>query len=422
MIRGLRQYFSRETIAVLQIRNFRRFLAFRFFMTMGTMMQSVIVGWHLYKLTGSVLALGMIGLVEVIPQVSVTLFAGHYVDIMDRRKIIMNTSMLLLLGSGILIIYSIPFFNAYKHFGTSPIYITFFITGFVRGVLMPAHTAFIGQMVPRPLLPNAATWNSANWQISAVTGPAIGGLVYGFFGIIPAYVTVFVLYLTAFTLIRMVESLGPVNGNGDKGDMMTNIREGVRFVFRSKVLLGAFSLDMFAVLFGGAVAVLPAFASDVLHVGPQGLGVLRACPAIGSIIMALILAVRPPMTNTGKYMLLGVTGFGLCMIGFSLSKVFWLSAMFLLLSGICDNVSVVIRQTILQLYTPEEMKGRVASVNSIFVGSSNELGAFESGVAARFMGLIPSVIFGGTMTLLVTGIIGWKSPQLRRLSLKHAIG
>jgi hypothetical protein len=333
----------------------------------------------------------------------------------------MNTSFLLLIGAGILILYSIPFFNAYQSLGTTPIYVTFFITGFVRGILMPAHTAFIGQLIPRKLLPNAATWSSANWQISAVMGPAAGGLVYGFFGITPAYITVFIFYLTAFFLIRMVDSLGPVNESGNKGDMMTNIREGIRFVFRNKILLGAFSLDMFAVLFGGAVAVLPAFASDILHTGPQGLGFLRACPAIGSIVMSLILAARPPMVNTGRYLFLGVTGFGLCIIGFSLSTIFWVSAIFLVLSGVCDNVSVIIRQTILQLYTPEEMKGRVASVNSIFIGSSNELGAFESGVAAKFMGLVPSVIFGGTMTLIVAIIIGWKSPSLRNLSLKHKI-
>jgi hypothetical protein len=247
-------------------------------------------------------------------------------------------------------------------------------------------------------------------------------MVYGLFGIIPAYSTVFILFLSAYFIIRSVDSLGPINDNGNRGDMIANIREGIQFVFRSKILLGAFSLDMFAVLFGGAVAVLPVFASDILHTGPQGLGFLRACPAIGSIIMSLVMTARPPLKNTGRFLFLGVTGFGICIIGFSLSKIFWISSLFLFFSGVFDNISVVIRQTILQLYTPEEMKGRVASVNSIFIGSSNELGAFESGVAARFMGLIPSVIFGGTMTLLVTAIIGWKFPPLRRLSLKHSVG
>lgn len=411
---------SGETANVLQLPDFRKFLAFRFFMTMATLMQSVIVGWHLYNLTGSVLALGLIGLTEVIPQISVSLFAGHYVDILDRRKIILNTSLLLLVGSGILFLYSIPSFQAYRHLGIFPLFITFFITGFVRGILAPAHTALLGQLVPRDQLPRAATWNSANWHIAAVAGPAVGGLVYGFLGLTPAYLTVFFSYLFSYLLIWRLKSPGPVGSVGNT-DMLENIREGIRFVFRNQILLGAFSLDMFAVLFGGAVAVLPAFASDVLHIGPQGLGFLRACPALGAILMSLFLASHPPLKNTGRYLFLGVAGFGFSIMGFALSKWFLLSAFFLFLSGIFDNISVVIRQTILQLFTPEEMKGRVASVNSIFIGSSNELGAFESGVAARFLGLIPSVIFGGFITLLVVLFIRRKAPMLRQLSFRDAV-
>jgi len=418
MIRLIKNYFSGEAAAVLHLPNFRRLLAFRFTMTMATMMQSIVVGWHLYQLTGSVLALGMIGIVEVIPQVSVSLFAGHYIDILDRQKIIRYTSLLLFLGSGILVIYSIPSFRGYETFGTLPVYITFFITGFVRGILMPAHTAFMGQLVPRPLLANAATWTSINWHISAVAGPAAGGLIYGFFGITVAYIMVFLFYLISFYLIGTVEKQGPVNQNAPRGKMKTNIADGIRYVFNNPVLLGAFTLDMFAVLFGGAVAVLPAFAKDVLQIGPQGLGFLRSCPAIGAIIMSFFLASFPPVKHTGRYLLAGVAGFGLCIIGFALSKVLFISAFFLVLSGACDNISVVIRQTILQLFTPEEMKGRVASVNSIFVGSSNELGAFESGMAASIMGLVPSVVFGGTMTLVVVGVVGWRFVSLRRLSLK----
>jgi MFS family permease len=414
----IRRYFSGDASAVLQLPDFRNFLAFRFFLTMATLMQSVIVGWHLYSLTGSVLALGMIGLVEVIPQISVSLFAGHYVDILDRRKIIMNTTILLLLGSSILFFYSLPSLHAFQKLGTFPIYCTFFITGLVRGILMPAHTALLGQLVPRKLLPNAATWNSVNWQLAAVAGPAFGGLVYGFFGISIAYLIVFLFYLSSFILMSKMSGKGPVSNRVDN-DMFANIREGISFVFKNQVLLGAFSLDMFAVLFGGAVAVLPAFASDVLHVGPQGLGFLRACPAIGAIVMSFFLASRPPLNHTGKILFFAVAGFGFCMIGFALSVVTWLAAFFLILSGVFDSISVVIRQTILQLYTPEEMKGRVASVNSIFIGSSNELGAFESGVAARLLGLIPSVIFGGSMTLLVVLFVSRKSPTLRKLSLKE---
>jgi MFS family permease len=415
-----KSYFKGDASVVLKLPNFRKFLAFRFFMTMATLMQSVIVGWHLYSLTGSILALGMIGLVEVIPQISIALFAGHYVDILNKRKIIMNTTILLIVGSVILFLYSLPVMNAFATFGTFPIYITFFITGVARGILMPAHTAMLGQLVPRVHLANAATWNSANWHVAAVAGPAIGGMMYGFFGISTAYLIISFTYLSSYLIIWRMDI--PIEETIRKDtNMIANIREGVSFVFRNQVLLGAFSLDMFSVFFGGAVALLPAFASDILHVGPEGLGFLRACPAIGAIFMAFFLASRPPLKHTGTVLYIGIIGFGLSMIGFALSKVLWLSASFLILSGVCDNISVIIRQTILQLFTPEKMKGRVASVNSIFVGSSNELGGFESGVTARFMGLVPSVIFGGVMTLVTVWIIGWKMPYLRKLSLQEKL-
>ena len=400
-------------------KNFRLFLSYRFFLTMATLMQSVVVSWQLYNLTKNVFSLGLIGLVEVIPQVSIALFAGHFIDIWDRRKIIINTSLLLLVGSAILLAYSIPSFNAFALYGTIPIFITIFLTGFVRGILMPAHTALLGQLVPREKLAKAATWNSASWHIAAVLGPAIGGLIYGFFGIIAAYSTVFCFFLISIVLILSTKKVAKVvvEKKNDEG-IFISIKEGIRFVFKSEMLLGAFSLDMFAVLFGGAVAMLPAFASDILKVGPEGLGFLRSCPAIGAILMSFILMVRLPEHKTGTYLMWAVVGFGFCMIGFALSTNFYLSALLLFLSGIFDNVSVVIRSTILQLYTPNEMRGRVASVNSIFIGSSNELGAFESGSAARFMGLVPSVVFGGVMTLVVVGFAAKMAPGLRKLSLK----
>jgi MFS family permease len=284
---------------------------------------------------------------------------------------------------------------------------------------MPAHTALLGQLVPREKLAKAATWNSASWHIAAVLGPAIGGLIYGFFGIIAAYSTVFCFFLISIVLILSTKKVAKVvvEKKNDEG-IFISIKEGIRFVFKSEMLLGAFSLDMFAVLFGGAVAMLPAFASDILKVGPEGLGFLRSCPAIGAILMSFILMVRLPEHKTGTYLMWAVVGFGFCMIGFALSTNFYLSALLLFLSGIFDNVSVVIRSTILQLYTPNEMRGRVASVNSIFIGSSNELGAFESGSAARFMGLVPSVVFGGVMTLVVVGFAAKMAPGLRKLSLK----
>ena len=399
--------------------NFRKFLSYRFLLTVATLMQSVIVGWHMYSLTNSVFFLGLIGLVEVIPQVSVSLFAGHFIDIWNRKKIILNTSVLLLLGSSILLVYSIPSLHSFSRFGVFPLFITIFLTGFVRGILMPAHVALLGQLVPRENLAKAATWNSAIWHIAAVLGPAIGGLVYGFFGLVAAYSFVFSFFLLAVIAIALVSvEHKPLKREGSEG-VFVSIKEGIRFVFKSEMLLGAFSLDMFAVLFGGAVALLPVFASDILKVGPEGLGFLRSCPAIGAIFMSFLLMAKTPGKNAGKLLLCAVFAFGLCMIGFALSTNFFLSAALLLLSGVFDNVSVVIRSTILQLYTPNEMRGRVAAVNSIFIGSSNELGAFESGTAARFMGLVPSVIFGGAMTLVVVGLATKFAPGLRRLSLKE---
>ncbi|MDP4210086.1 MAG: MFS transporter [Bacteroidota bacterium] len=411
-----------NAFAVIRNRDFRFFLFYRFFMTTATLMQSVVVSWQIYSLTKNVLLLGVIGLVEVIPQVSIALFAGHFVDIWDRRNIIKYTTLLLLLGSAILTAYSIPSLNCHALFGIFPIFITIFLTGLVRGILMPAHTAFMGQLVPREHLTSAATWNSTNWQIAAVTGPAIGGLIFGFCGIVPAYSVVFGLFLISFLLILKIKSK-PISINVQKEEGIFNrIHEGIRYVFNNQILLGAFSLDMFAVLFGGAVALLPVFASDILNTGPEGLGILRSCPAIGAILMSVYLTFYPPVKNSGKSLLYCVAGFGICMIAFALSRNFLLSATFLLLSGAFDNVSVVIRGSILQLFTPDEMRGRVAAVNSIFIGSSNELGSFESGLAARIMGLVPSVIFGGVMTLLVVAVAARKAPSLRSLSIKDIFG
>jgi len=415
----MKKIFSGDAFEVIHDKSFRLFLSYRFLMSVATLMQSVIVGWQLYNITKDVLSLGMIGLTEVIPQVGIALFAGHYVDIWDRKKIIFNTTFLLLIGSAILTVYSIPTLNFQQLYGVAPIFVTIFITGLVRGILMPAHTALLGQLVPRDKLTSASTWSSTVWHIAAVLGPAMGGLIYGFFGIIPAYTLVFTIYLLCAVILLFIKSPGKVAlVQGAAEGIFERIKEGIVYVFHRRVLLNAFALDMFAVLFGGAVAMLPVFASDILKVGPEGLGFLRACPAIGAILMSVILTFKPPVSRSGAQMLISVFGFGVCMIVFAFSTNFILSSICLFMSGVFDNVSVIIRASILQLYTADEMKGRVAAVNSIFIGSSNELGAFESGVAARVMGLIPSVVFGGLMTLIIVSVTAWSSPTLRKLALK----
>jgi MFS family permease len=413
----MKSWFSGNAFAVIHFKNFRFYLFYRIFMTMASLMQSVIVGWQIYDLSHNVLWLGFIGLAEVVPQISISLFAGHYIDLWNRRKIVNYTTLLLILGAVILLIYSSNAAYFSQKFGIIPIFVTIFLTGLARGILGPAQVALMGQLVPRNLYANASIWNSANWQVAAVMGPAIGGMVYGFRGIVPAYSLVLGLYTLSFFMIMFIK-VGKHEIIETAEGVFTRIRSGITFVFKTPELLGAFTLDMFAVLFGGAVAMLPVFASDILHIGPQGLGLLRACPAIGATLMAFVLMFRPPMRETGKVLFICVIGFGLCMIGFGLSASFILSGLLLILSGAFDNVSVVIRGTILQLYTPDDMRGRVASVNSIFIGSSNELGAFESGVAAKLMGLVPSVVFGGFMTLAVVFTTIRINKPLRKLSLK----
>lgn len=411
-------WFKSEAFAAMQVKNFRFYLFYRIFVTMASLMQSVIVGWQIYEITHNVLWLGFIGLVEVIPQVSISLFAGHYIDIWNRRKIISYTTLLLILGSVILLIYSTDTEYFSEKMGIIPIFVAIFLSGLARGIISPAQVALMGQLIPRNLYANAATWNSANWQVAAVLGPAIGGLVYGFLGVVPAWSLVSGLYVLSFFMILFIRSDKHEVIESGEG-ILTRIRSGIDFVFRTPELLGAFTLDMFAVLFGGAVAMLPAFASEILFTGPEGLGLLRACPAIGAILMAFVLMFRPPEKNTGKVLFLSVLGFGITMIGFALSRSFLLSGLMLILSGAFDNVSVVIRGTILQLFTSDDMRGRVASVNSIFIGSSNELGAFESGVAAKLMGLVPSVVFGGIMTLAVVFTTIRVNNPLRKLSLRE---
>ncbi len=306
----MKKLLSREAFAVLHVKDFRLYLLLRIFLTMGTLMQSVIVGWQIYDITHNVLWLGFIGLTEVIPQVGISLFAGHYIDIWNRKKIAAFTIMILVAGAISLLVYSINIEYFSSRFGVYPIFIAIFLTGLSRGIMSPTLVAMLGQLIPRNLYANAATWNSANWQMAAMLGPAIGGLIYGYLGIIPAYSIVLAFYGFSFVMILFVKISRHETVDAGEG-IFTRIRSGIDFVFKTPELLGAFALDMFAVLFGGAVAMLPVFASDILKTGPQGLGILRACPAAGATLMAIILMFRPPVKETGKILFTAITGFGL---------------------------------------------------------------------------------------------------------------
>jgi MFS family permease len=378
-------------------------------------MQSVIVGWQVYKITHDAFSLGLIGLAEVIPFLVFALFAGHVADRVSRREIIVIADAIYVVCAGLLLLLSYSLGKGTV--GVLPLYLVIGVTGTVRAFFYPSQAAYMAQIVPRELYPNSSTWNSTIWHIAAVSGPALGGLVYGFMGVHMAYILVVVFTLTSLFCFFNTHKIPIPNLNKDE-KILRSLGEGVRFVFRQQILLGAMALDMFGVLFGGAVALLPVFAAEVLLVGPQGLGLLRAAPAFGAVLMSMILAYYPPLRKTGVKLLIGVTGFGICMIVFALSANFWLSLCILALSGMFDNISVIIRGTILQLYTPDAMRGRVASVNSIFIGSSNELGSFESGLAARLLGLVPSVIFGGGMTLLVVMLTSRLAPSLRKMEMR----
>lgn len=406
-----------DALAVLKLKDFRLFLSFRFFMTIAAQMQSIIVGWQVYELTHDPLSLGLIGLAEALPFISVALYAGHIADRFNRKKIILWFDLLFLFASGLLLLITYHKTGIIGKFGVLPIYLCVAISGIARAFLYPATIALMAQVVPRSLYTNSSTWNSTTWHVAAITGPAIGGLVYGFFGVKVAYMTVIMSMLVSVVLLSIIRSR-PVPAIDEKETLMQRLSNGIRFVFSNQLLLGAMALDMFAVLFGGAVAMLPVFAAEVLKVGPEGLGLLRAAPMVGAVLMSVVLAYRPPIVRAGRLLMIGVAGFGLSIICFALSTNFFLSMGLLALSGMFDNISVVIRSATMQLVTPDEMRGRVASVNSIFIGSSNEIGSFESGVAAKLMGLIPSVIFGGMMTLGIVGVTAKWAPKLRNLNLK----
>ncbi len=406
-----------DAYAVWRIGNFRRFITGRFFLTFAIQMQSVIVGWQVYDITHDVFSLGLIGLSEAIPFLAMALFAGHVADLVNRKTIISIAATVYVLAAIVLLYMSYVMPSLYLTSGVLPLYIVIAVTGLARAFFYPAQSAYMAQIVPRSLYANSSTWNSTIWHIAAVSGPAVGGLVYGFAGIHAAFICV--VFFSALSLSFFYTSKSvPLPLRQVKEKIFTSLSTGLKFVFGHQVLLGALALDMFAVLFGGAVALLPVFASEVLHTGPQGLGFLRAAPALGAVLMAMILAYHPPIHRSGIKLLWAVGGFGACIIFFALSGNFFLSLGLLALSGMFDNVSVIIRGTILQMYTPDEMRGRVASVNSLFVGSSNELGSFESGLAARLMGLIPSVVFGGGMTVLIVLVTAGFAPKLRKMEIK----
>lgn len=395
---------------------FLKLLAFRICMVLAYQMMAVTVGWHIYEITHDPLSLGLVGLAEVLPYFASALFAGYAVDHHCSRRFFAAFAALLL-GVSAVALAAISVGWLANTENTLWIYGAFAISGVGRAFISPSHSALFALILPREEYARAAGIGSSVFQAGLILGPALGGLLVGFASKEAAYVASIVLCVVAALAIGAIKIKEPKPIAGSP--VLTSIAEGLRFVFSHQILLAAISLDMFAVLFGGAVAMLPAFVQDIYKMGPESLGVLRAAPAVGAIFTGLWLARHPINLNAGKWLLGAVAGFGLCIIGFGLATSIWLAGFLLVLSGACDGVSVVMRQTIMQLATPDHMRGRVSAINGIFIGSSNELGAFESGVAAKLMGLVPSVIFGGLMTLGVVGITAKLAPKLTALELKQ---
>ncbi len=379
-------------------------------------MLGTLVGWWMYELTNAPFAIGLIGLAEVVPALSLALYAGHVIDISEKRKLLLKGVFSYLVCAGTLLFLSTSYFNNHttKTLVVAGIYTIIFITGIIRAFSGPIFNAIIGQMVPRNVLPNAITWNQGTYLSASVLGHATAGFSIALFDNTGTLIVITSLLTLA---LLVLSKLLPKPAAANTGTKRTweSVREGLNFVFSTKEVLGALSLDLFAVLFGGAVAMVPVYARDILHVGPIGFGWLNGATDIGSIIMVIALTFYPLRTQQGRKLLFVVAGFGLCIIVFAVSNVFWLSFTALLISGLLDAISVVVRGTIVQLKTPDEMRGRVMSVNSMFINSSNELGQFESGLMAKLMGVRPSVVFGGAMTLLVVIITWFKAPSLRKM-------
>lgn len=404
-----------DPFSALKIKEFQLFLNTRFFLTLAIQMQSVTVGWQIYSLTDSELYLGLIGLAEAIPFIITSLFSGHIADTFNRKRIIILFTLLFAFNTGLLLYFSLNTQLIISLWGLTPIFLAIGTTGIIRGFMAASFPSFMSQIVPREMYVNSSTWNSTAWHVGSVIGPMMAGFII-VLGYDTAYTINIILILLSVSSMFFIKSK-PIIKKEKQETFFESLSAGIKFVFKNQILLGALSLDLFAVLFGGAVALLPAFAEKVLFVGAEELGFLRAAPAVGAVVMAIILAYRPPKQNAGKYLFLSIAAFGIATILFAISSNFYLSLFFLFLTGAFDNVSVVIRHTILQLSTPDNMRGRVSAVNSIFIGSSNEIGAFESGVAAQGMGLRTSVVFGGLMTLLIVGITAKIAPKLRKLDL-----
>jgi MFS family permease len=395
-----------DAYAAFRVPAFRAYFIGNLVLILGLQMQKVAVGWEMYERTGSALHLGYLGLAQFIPQVALVVVAGHITDAYNRKHVLMGALALTATAALALAL------NSWRQGPTFVIYLCMLAAGTARAFWMPSRAAFLPRIVPLPIFANAVSWNTSGFEIASMTGPAIGGLVIGYFaGVTAVYAMVALVVLVfVFLLSRIAYKHEPLERSPIT---LRSISAGLNFIWNTPDVLAVMMLDMFAVLLGGATALMPIYAKDILQVGPKGLGWLLAAPSAGAFTMALIHAHRGPLQRAGRTVLLAVAGFGAATVVFGISKTFWLSLAMLFLLGVCDNVSVVVRTTLIQTSTPDEMRGRVSALNGLFIGTSNELGAFESGALARLAGPVTSVVAGGVGTMLVAGITAWLSPALR---------
>ena len=409
---------KKDSFAALRYKDFRIYLSQRFFFTFAYQMQTAALGYYIYDITHSKLALAWIGLSEAIPAIGLALYGGYIADKYEKRKMLLLIFSGVFLSSLVMFIATLKGMSGYIHTGwILPIlYGMIFCNGVARAFFGPAIFTVYANSIPREIYPNASTWSSTSWQIASILGPLAGGFIYAFGGGITGNFVVILIFLVVtlvlvFTLRKYPAVFVP------KESIWKSLSEGIHFVFKTKMMVGAMTLDLFSVFFGGSVALLPVFALDILHVGAEGFGVMKMASSLGAALTMVIMVRYSPLNKPWRNLLIAVTGFGLCIIGFGLSRSFLLTVLFLFGQGAFDSISVIIRGTLVQLLTPDHMRGRVSAVNSMFIGSSNEIGDVESGVMANWLGTVPAVLLGGSITLLIVTITYFKTKSLLPLGV-----
>ncbi|HXB40510.1 MAG TPA: MFS transporter [Bacteroidia bacterium] len=414
-----------SALSIFKSPGFRNFILGRLFTTLAIQMQMTTIGLEIYyeylqsyTAEQSAYVLGQLGLYEAIPFIITSFLSGYIADRFNRKRIIMISCTAIMLSSVVLYFISTHHILFFEKMGYHIFFFVIIIIGIIRSFNAASMMPFMSELVDRNFYTSSATWNSTVWHVSSISGPVLGAVLYGFMKSAEViYLINAGLFLTGMFSFSVIK-YKPLQVKQVKEGIIKSLREGIDFVFQKKLLLSAISLDLFAVLFGGAVAILPAFNDKILHASPEQFGLLRTAPAVGALLMAVVITLKPPGKRAGISLLMAVIGFGVFTILFALCTNYWLAFAALLMTGALDNISVVVRQSVMQLVTPDHMRGRVSAVNSVFIGSSNEIGGYESGLAARIMGLVPSIIFGGGMTILVVLGINKLNPELKKLDLK----